>query len=354
MSKTDRQSRCKGYPAWTHGPEAGSQPRRSGPWLADGQRRLVAPGSKAGRKRTTDTVRRTAPAGQPRFMDFSEDFDEATEVNPTREDFKRGTPAQWVNGVRVALIARPIRCERLPSPHFISHFHGSRVRHEQVTLSNDRFSELRELLRSYAETGYAFDYTEDHRGAALSAYLRLAAFDPARAAEAAAEIDDLLAVGLFNDEIADDVDLLPHINPPRGKTVESCLAVIGRHLRQFLAEPETPSQSPPQTTWEWRERFPELSHLLGAYFHQDFSLEYSSERDDSTAAGEHPGAAPSSRARWSSAVVHGRRAGGQLLQPGRAAPCIGRPDRGHRCRSRCQAARGVKGSSSSAPGCTTP
>ncbi|MFE9794968.1 contact-dependent growth inhibition system immunity protein [Streptomyces goshikiensis] len=142
--------------------------------------------------------------------------------------------------------------------------------------SNDRFHELRELLCSYAATGYAFDDTEDHRGAALSAYLRQAAFDPARAAEAAAEIDDLLEVGLFNDEIADDVDLMPRIRPPRGGTVEGCLAVIGGHLRQFLADPLPPSGLPPQTKWEWRERFPELSHLLAAYFHQDFSLEYSS------------------------------------------------------------------------------
>lgn len=148
-----------------------------------------------------------------------------------------------------------------------------------MTPSNDRFRELRQLLRSYTVTGYAFDDTEDRRGVALSAYLRQAALDPARAAEAAAEIDDLLETGLFSDEIADDVDLLPHINPPRGKTVESCLAVIGRHLRQFLAEPETPSQSPPQTAWEWRERFPQLRHLLGAYFYQENSLEYSSDKE---------------------------------------------------------------------------
>ncbi|WP_405491878.1 contact-dependent growth inhibition system immunity protein [Streptomyces sp. NBC_00096] len=148
-----------------------------------------------------------------------------------------------------------------------------------MTPSTDRFRELRQLLRSYEVTGFIFDDTEGRRGVALSAYLRQVAFDPARAAEAAAEVDDLLGTGLFNEEIADDVDLLPHINPPHGKTVESCLAVIGGHLRQFLAEPETPSQSPPQTAWEWRERFPGLRNLLAAYFHQDFSLEYSSHRE---------------------------------------------------------------------------
>ncbi|WKD34199.1 hypothetical protein [Streptomyces xanthophaeus] len=118
-----------------------------------------------------------------------------------------------------------------------------------MTPSNDRFRELRELLRSYTVTGYAFDDTEDSRGVALSAYLRQAANDPARAAEAAAEIDDLLKTGLFSDEIADDVDLLPHIRPPRGGTVEGCLAVIGGHLRQFLAEPVTLPSSPPRTAW---------------------------------------------------------------------------------------------------------
>ncbi|MEV7441465.1 contact-dependent growth inhibition system immunity protein [Streptomyces sp. NPDC091204] len=148
-----------------------------------------------------------------------------------------------------------------------------------MTPSNDRFRELRQLLRSYEVTGYVFDDTENRSGAALSAYLRQAAIDPTRAAEAAAEIEDLLKTGLFSDEIADDVDLLPHIQPPHGKTVEGCLAVIGGHLRQFLAEPAAPSQTPPQTAWEWKERFPELSHLLGAYFHQDFSLEYSSHRE---------------------------------------------------------------------------
>ncbi|MFI9064562.1 contact-dependent growth inhibition system immunity protein [Streptomyces sp. NPDC053429] len=120
---------------------------------------------------------------------------------------------------------------------------------------------------------------EGRRGAALSAYLRQAALDPAPAAEVAAEIDDLLAVGLFSEAIADDVDLLPHISPPRGETVESCLALVGSHLRQFLAEPVAPPQSPPQTAREWKERFPDLSQLLGAYFHQDFSLEYSSHRE---------------------------------------------------------------------------
>ncbi len=31
--------------------------------------------------------------------------------------------------------------------------------------------------------------------------------------------------------------------------------------------------------WEWEEYFPELGQLLGGYFHQDFSYEYSSYRE---------------------------------------------------------------------------
>ncbi|MEU6054953.1 contact-dependent growth inhibition system immunity protein [Streptomyces xanthochromogenes] len=148
-----------------------------------------------------------------------------------------------------------------------------------MTAPSDRFHELRSLLRSYEVVGYAFDDTEEQPGAALDAYLRQAVLHPARAARAAAEIDELLAVGLFSSEIADDVDLLPHINPPHGKSVESCLAVVRNHLVRFLTGPGTPSRIAPQTSWEWKERFPELSHLLGAYFHQDFSHEYSSHKE---------------------------------------------------------------------------
>lgn len=148
-----------------------------------------------------------------------------------------------------------------------------------MATSTDRFRELRRLLSSYESTGFAFDDTESHPGDALSAYLRQTASDPERVAEVVAEIEDLLAVGLFNEEIAEDVDLLPRINPPGGATVEGCLAVIDGHLRKSLADPTASAHTPPQTAWEWAERFPELSQLLGAYFHQDFPLEYSSHRE---------------------------------------------------------------------------
>ncbi|MER6448823.1 hypothetical protein DEJ51_13650 [Streptomyces venezuelae] len=46
-----------------------------------------------------------SPKGQK--MDFTEEFDEATGLSLTRENFKRGTAAQWVNGVQVVLKRDP-------------------------------------------------------------------------------------------------------------------------------------------------------------------------------------------------------------------------------------------------------
>ncbi|MEU6661767.1 contact-dependent growth inhibition system immunity protein [Streptomyces sp. NPDC046821] len=148
------------------------------------------------------------------------------------------------------------------------------------TPADDRFRELRELLRAYESTRITFDDTLEAPGAALSSYLRTTAFAPERAHAAALEIDDLLAIGLFNDEIADDVDLLPHIEPPTGVSVEDCLRVIRHHLGDFLATRPAPrADIRPRTSWEWRHRFASLSHLLTSYFHQDFALEYQSRAE---------------------------------------------------------------------------
>jgi hypothetical protein len=147
-----------------------------------------------------------------------------------------------------------------------------------MTPADDRFQELHQLLQAYEQPGYTFDDTLEAPGTALSAYLRTAAYAPERAAAAVQEINDLLAVGLFHEDIADDVDSLPHITPPEGVGVEHCLRVILHHLERFLASPLAPQRSVrPKTSWEWRERFPALAHFLGAYFYQDsLKLEYQS------------------------------------------------------------------------------
>ncbi|MHB9862278.1 contact-dependent growth inhibition system immunity protein [Streptomyces sp. YIM S03343] len=142
-----------------------------------------------------------------------------------------------------------------------------------------RFPALQELLDSYTYTGNSFTDTPDQAGVALQAYMRQAVRAPGTLDTVIAEIDDLLRTGLFSDEIADDVDLLPHINPPAGSTVEQCLAIIRSHLER-IARGGAPTQSRlPQTGWEWRKQFPETRMLLGAHFNQEFPRFYASHRE---------------------------------------------------------------------------
>jgi len=139
-----------------------------------------------------------------------------------------------------------------------------------------RFYELSDLLAAYANTGFTFSDTAETPGPGLASYLRIATRHPARAVTAVQQIDDLLSVGLFSEEIADDIENLPHIRPPMGTSVEDCLRVVRDHLRRFLEDPSQIPMMNPQNHWEWNERFPELSQLLGAYFHQNFSYFYDS------------------------------------------------------------------------------
>ncbi|MFI6661339.1 contact-dependent growth inhibition system immunity protein [Streptomyces sp. NPDC050523] len=139
-----------------------------------------------------------------------------------------------------------------------------------------RFYELSDLLSAYANTGFEFSDSMETPGPGLASYLRIAARDPARAATAVQQIDELLSVGLFSDEIADEVEDLPHIRPPLGTSVEDCLRVTRDHLHRFLQDPSRVPLVNPQNRWEWNHRFPELSQLLGAYFHRDFSYIYGS------------------------------------------------------------------------------
>ncbi|MFE6172912.1 contact-dependent growth inhibition system immunity protein [Streptomyces sp. NPDC056464] len=145
--------------------------------------------------------------------------------------------------------------------------------------SEPRFYELGGLLAAYASADFMFQDTADIAGPSLASYLRIAARDPARAVTAVRQIDELLSFGLFSEEIADDVENIPHIVPPMGTSVEDCLRIARDHLNRFLEDPSRVPQMNPQNTWEWIERFPELSQLLGAYFHRDFSYIYDS-RDE--------------------------------------------------------------------------
>lgn len=146
----------------------------------------------------------------------------------------------------------------------------------QASPPEPRFYELCSLLNAYAHTGYTFNDTTETPGPGLASYLRIAARDPARAATAVQQIDELLSVGLFSEEIADDVENLPHIRPPMGTSVEDCLRIAREHLQRLLQDASRIPQMNPQNAWEWDERFPQLGQLLGGYFHQNFSHFYDS------------------------------------------------------------------------------
>ncbi|GHJ99410.1 hypothetical protein SY2F82_12080 [Streptomyces sp. Y2F8-2] len=143
----------------------------------------------------------------------------------------------------------------------------------------ERFPALHELLNSYADAGYSFTDTPEKPGVALQAYVRQVMRTSGTLDSVIAEIDDLLQVGLFNEEIADDVDLLPHINPPAGHTVEQCLATIRSHLDRIRNGGAYEKSPVPRTGWEWKKQFPEIWMLLGARFNQEFSRFYASHRE---------------------------------------------------------------------------
>jgi hypothetical protein len=143
---------------------------------------------------------------------------------------------------------------------------------------DERFPELHDLLNSYAFAGNTFTDTVEEPGPALQAYVRHAVRTPGLLDAVIGEIDDLLDVGLFSDDIADDVDILPHIDPPPGRTVEQCLATARSHLERIRGGGTYEKPRLPQTDWEWRKQFPEISLLLGARFNQEFPRFYASHR----------------------------------------------------------------------------
>ncbi len=142
-----------------------------------------------------------------------------------------------------------------------------------------RFSRVYELLDAYAAEGFVFTDTPERPGPALESYLRVLPSDPERGIEVVDQLNDLLNVGLFSSQIADDVDIMPQIRPTGGKSVEDCLRIARDHIIECLTNPKTAAPSLPQNDWEWREHFPGLVHLLGSYFHQDFSYEYGSHEE---------------------------------------------------------------------------
>jgi hypothetical protein len=114
-----------------------------------------------------------------------------------------------------------------------------------------------------------FTDTADTPSKAMRSYLRMATYYPGRAFRATAEILDVLKQGLDEPNVASDLASMPPIIPPTGRTREDCLRLTVPHLVAFTERGEKAEPAVPETRWEWRERLPNLSTLLGGYFHRD-------------------------------------------------------------------------------------
>jgi hypothetical protein len=98
---------------------------------------------------------------------------------------------------------------------------------------------------------------------------------------ATAEILDTLKRGLEDPQVVSDMATMPRMNVPDGRTREDCLRMMVPHLVAFTEAGEQAVASVPETSWEWRERLPNLSNLLGGYYHQDVGYVYPGLKRDS-------------------------------------------------------------------------
>jgi hypothetical protein len=142
--------------------------------------------------------------------------------------------------------------------------------------------ELRMLLEAYAAVPREerFTDTDETPSPAMRAYLRIATYYPGRAYRATHEILDVLKYGLDEADVADNLASMPPIVAPPGRTREDCLIAMLPHLAAFTEDRERAEPAVPETTWEYRERLPNLAHLLGSYFHQDAEPPYEAVVDD--------------------------------------------------------------------------
>ncbi|GHJ31539.1 hypothetical protein TPA0910_59720 [Streptomyces hygroscopicus subsp. sporocinereus] len=109
---------------------------------------------------------------------------------------------------------------------------------------------------AYTQAGYVFTDTPSIPGPALRGYLRVISRFPERGVRALQEIDELLAVGLFSSEVADEVNLMPRVRPVEGKSVEECLSIARDHIRAALRNPQNHAGQVPQMGREWEDVFP--------------------------------------------------------------------------------------------------
>ncbi|MBS2551798.1 hypothetical protein KGQ19_33525 [Catenulispora sp. NL8] len=101
---------------------------------------------------------------------------------------------------------------------------------------------------------------------------------------------------------------------PQGRTREDCLTMMVPHLVAFTESGEQTEPAVPETKWEWRERLPNLSSLLGGYYHQsatDYLFpDVEDDRYDEVVLADYYGSGPDPRAAAVVAEI------GELLEMG--------------------------------------
>jgi hypothetical protein len=109
----------------------------------------------------------------------------------------------------------------------------------------------------------------------------MATFYPGRAFRVTAEILDTLKRGLDDPKVMSDMATMAPIIAPDGRSREDCLRMMIPHLVAFTEGGEQAVVGIPETSWEWRERLPNLSAFLGSYYYQDVGLDYPGVNRDS-------------------------------------------------------------------------
>ncbi|MBS2531999.1 hypothetical protein KGQ20_04380 [Catenulispora sp. NF23] len=129
--------------------------------------------------------------------------------------------------------------------------------------------ELRMILFAYNSVlDERFSDTPEVPSKAMRSYLRMATYYPGRAFRATAEILEVLKRGLDSPEVAAELATMPKMGVPQGRTREDCLKMMIPHLVAFTESGEHVEPAVPETRWEWRQRLPNLSELLGGSYHQ--------------------------------------------------------------------------------------
>ncbi|MET8055762.1 contact-dependent growth inhibition system immunity protein [Streptomyces microflavus] len=137
-----------------------------------------------------------------------------------------------------------------------------------------RYGELDQVMNAYA--GLAADDTTDRISRALTAYLRHTWHTRPWALAIAEQQLRTYAEnppGRLRHRLGEFYPV-PDIGLP-ASDIQQWLTLLADHIRQSVEEGRVPLPvTQPETSWEWRARFPELHQFLGGWFSQDMPDEF--------------------------------------------------------------------------------